>query len=121
MAEPNKEQIERLKAQHSDRSLHLVTVTDDGEEYHFVMTGPSKLEYKKFMDELLSAKDKKNDAEMVETVHKAVECAALAQIRWPERLEVQALFDRKPALADSFRDEIHKAAGANAEARSKKL
>lgn len=121
MNEPGKEVIERLKSQHADRSLHLVTIVEDGDEIHFVMTGPTKLEYKKFTDEILGAKDKKNDAEMVDAVRTAVERAALAQIRWPDRSEVQAVFDRKPALVDSLRDEIHKAAGANAEVRSKKL
>ena len=121
MAEPSKEVIERLKAQFSDRSLHLVEIVDEGESMHFVMTGPNKHEYKKFVDEVLGAKEKKTDAEMVDAVRSATERAALAQIRWPERAEVQDLFDRRPALVDSFRDEIHKAAGANAEVRSKKL
>lgn len=121
MAEPNKETIERVKSQHSDRSIHLTTATDGDDVYHFIMTGPNRAEYKKFYDELLGAKEKKTDAEMVEAVHIAVERAALAQIRWPERAEVQGLFDRKPGLVENFRDELHRLAGANAEVHSKKL
>ncbi len=126
MSEPSKEVIDKIKAQFPDRALRLVELVDaesgsDGESIFFVMTGPNRDEYKKFVDEMLSAKDAKGDSERNERLTAAVEKAALAMIRWPDRAEVVELFRNRPALSSAFPKELHASAGANFEVRSKKL
>lgn len=127
--QPSNEQISALKATFPDRSLHLVeaVVKDESssttdEVAVFVMTGPSRDEYKKFADEVFAAKDMKgSESDRIVATRGAIERAALAQIRWPARDVVQKLFEHKPAMVDGFADELHKAAGSNVELRSKKL
>lgn len=121
MTDPTKELIDSLKATHSDRSLLLIEIDHEGETYKFLMTGPSDVEYRKFVGEVLDAKNKDKESEQLEAVRTACSRAALAQIRWPERSEVEALFKRFPAFPHRFREELHNAAGSSAEVRSKKL
>ncbi len=121
MSEPSKEVIDRIKAQFPDRALNLVELHDGDESYHFVMTGPNKDEYKKYVSEMVAAREVKNDAEKNEKLTEAVERAALAMIRWPARDEVKALFESKPAMSSSFANHLHNMAGQNFEVRSKKL
>lgn len=121
MNEPNKDTIDRLKAEHDERSLLHVEIDHEEETYHFLMTGPNDVEYKKFMTELLDAKDKSKESEQMDGIRSVVHRAALAQIRWPDRDTVTALFKRFPGMSSRFRDELHKAAGTSAEVRSKKL
>lgn len=128
--EPSSDQITALKDKYPNRSLHLVemvdvegkTATDDDDVYCFVMTGPSKEEFKKYTDEIMSAKEKaKTEADKIDGINGAIERAALAMIRHPDRDEVKRLFDFKPLLAQGFAAEISKAAGDNFEVRSRKL
>lgn len=85
------------------------------------MTGPSRDEYKKFTDEMIAARECKNESDKLSAIRGAIERAALAQIRWPDRESCQAMFNSRPAMMDGFADELHKAAGSNVELRSKKL
>lgn len=119
--EPGQEVIDGLKAKFPNRSLHLVEAFDGDESYHFVMTGPNREEYRKLTDELLSAKEAKDDRAKNDALRTAVERAALAMIRWPDRDVVQELFAAKPAMSANFAEELHKSAGSNFEVRSKKL
>lgn len=119
--EPSKEEIDRLKAKFPDRSLRLVEMSDDDEVFHFVMTGPNREEYRKFTDDMMTAKDAKTEKDRIEQLGAAVERTALAMIRWPEREEVKQIFDNRPALSAEFSEQIHKAAGSSFEVRTKKL
>jgi hypothetical protein len=121
MNDPSKELIDSLKSNHADRSLLLVEIDHEGETYKFLMTGPSDVEYRKFVGEVLDAKNKDKESEQLEAVRMACSRAALAQIRWPERSEVEVLFKRFPAFPHKFREKLHDAAGSSAEVRSKKL
>jgi len=117
--EPAKDTIEKVKVEHAERSVYHVEIDQDGDTYHFLMTGPSEPEYKKFRSEILAAKG--SETEQTDLIDEAIKKAALAQIRWPARDAVVALFKHFPAIHHSFRNEIHKAAGTTAEVRAKKL
>jgi DNA-binding NarL/FixJ family response regulator len=120
--EPSAEVIARLKEKHPDRALHLVTMTHCEQTHHFVMSGANHYEYKKFQDEVLEAGDKaKNSADKLEKLTLAIKTAALAQIRWPDRTEVDRVFMENPGLIPLFSDKINEHAGSSAEVRSKKL
>lgn len=120
--EPSKEKIEQIKAQFPDRALFLVEAVDADERVMtFVMTAPTREEHKFFVNRMIAARDTKDEADRLWAVRTAVENAAVAQIRWPERDEVKKAFDARPEMIDGFAAELQKAAGANVELRSKKL
>lgn len=122
MEEPSPEKIAEIKAKFPDRSLHLVEAkAGEDSVAFFVMTGPTRDEYKKFTDEAIKANDVKNESDKMAGLRGAIERAALAQIRWPDREECQKLFENKPAMVDGFAKELHEAAGSNVELRSRKL
>lgn len=119
---PSQEKIEFIKSQFPDRALFLVEAVDaEDEVMSFVMTGPTKDEYKFFVNKMIAAKDTKDEADRLWAIRTAVENAALAQIRWPEREDVKRAFDARPEMVDGFAAELQKAAGQNVELRSKKL
>lgn len=119
--EPGRETIEKLKSEHPDRSLLHIEVDHEGDTYHFLMTGPNEVEYRKFCTDIFDAKAKEKESDQMDGIRDASKRAALAQIRWPDRPDVEPMFKRFPAMPQRFRDEIHKAAGASAEVRAKKL
>lgn len=119
--EPSDQDIGRIKSQFPDRSLHLVEVVDGEDTYQFVMTGPNGAEYQKYTEELLSLGEIKSQRDKAERGRVVVENAALALIKYPPRDEVRRIFDLKPAMSQSFVEEIGKLAGQNVEVRSKKL
>lgn len=121
MNEPSQNEIDKLKSQFSDRALAQVEATSDGDSYAFIVTGPNKPEYDKFLHDIQAASALKSDEDKSRALRLAVEKAALAQIRWPDRAEVVALFEKYPAMSLSFAEELHKLAGASFEVRSKKL
>lgn len=118
---PNEQKIAELKAKFSDRSLHEVVLENEDEAYLFVMTGPTRAEYEKFQSELNDVIEKKKGLDKTIGIRDAVERAAIAQIRWPERPEAQAIFARFPTMSLQLADKIHGMAGDSFEVRSKKL
>jgi hypothetical protein len=119
--EPSKAIIDKVKEEHPDRSVLHVEIDHEGETYHFLMTGPNEPEYKKFIGEILEAKDKPKESEQSEGIRTACVRAALAMVRWPDRTATDSLFKRFPAMPHHFREQLHKAASVGAEVRSKKL
>ena len=119
--EPTKDQIDRIKAQFPDRSLHLVEAVDGEDVYSFVMTGPSETEYKKYSDEVLDGREAKNEKLQNEAIRKALYHAILAQVRHPEREEAKRIFAMRPAMIEQFAATLRESAGSNIEVRSKKL
>jgi hypothetical protein len=120
--EPTQEVIDRLKAQFSTRSLHRVDLTSDIDDpIVLIMTGPNAAEYEKFVEDIQRASEQKNENDRMRSMRSAVQNNALAQIRWPERTEVVALFDRYPAMALGLAKQLHSSAGDAYEVRSKKL
>ena len=115
MREISPERIQALKAQMPGRSLHAVTLVDGDEEYVFVMTGPNRDEYKKFIREVSEARDS------TEKLRESIERSVLGQVRWPEREMVRELFDAHPVFPDKLGEKLHEFAGANAEVRAKNL
>jgi len=119
--EPSADVISGLKSKFPNRALQLVEAVDGDESYFFIMTGCNKDEYQKFNDDVMSAKDSKDDKSKAAAFRSAVERTAIAMIKWPDRETVEALFKEKPAMSMNFAEELHKAAGSNVEVRSKKL
>ena len=115
MKEISPERVQAIKASMPGRSLHAVTLADGDEEHVFVMTGPNRDEYKKFIREVTEARDS------TEKLRDAVERSVLAQVRWPERDEVRGIFDAHPVFPDKLGEKLHEFAGANAEVRAKNL
>jgi hypothetical protein len=109
------EKIQALKAQFGSRSLHEVVIVDGDKEHVFIMTGPNRDEFKKFVRETAEARDN------TEKLREAIERAVLGQVRYPERDEVKALFDAHPVFPDKLGEKLHEFAGANAEVRAKNL
>lgn len=123
---PSDENIEFVKAQHPDRVLYEVDAViaaagvDEETVLTVLMTGPSRDEYKFFVTKMMAAKESKDDADRLWGIRLAIENAALAQIRWPDRETVKAAFNGRPEMIDNFAAELQKAAGSNVELRSKK-
>jgi hypothetical protein len=119
--ELSSEKIEELKAKFPDRELHRIELVDGNEASHvLVMTGPNRDEYRKFVSDVQRASDSK-PADKLEAIRFAIEQNALAQIRWPDRDDVKALFSSLPAMVEKFADKLHETAGGTIELRSKKL
>lgn len=112
---PSEDVVIKLKAKFPNRSLHSVEIDVSGETFYFLMTGPTKVEFKKYHEELKAA-----GSDGVKLIQ-AVETAALAQLRWPEREDIQALFEHYPGLPTHFGEYIGEFAGVNADSRAKKL
>lgn len=119
---PSDDKIAHLKTAFPDRSLHLVEATDaDDQIMTFVMTGPTREELKFLDNKLAAARDTKDEADRIWQMRTAVENAALAQIRWPDRDECKKAFEARPQMVDGFHEQLRNAAGSNVELRSKKL
>jgi len=112
---PTQDVIDRLKQQFPNRTLSRFVIKDQGDEHVFILTSPNREEWKKYRVEC------KSSGEDIERMEIAVERAALAQIRWPEREEVKALFASKPGIIANFAGELNDLVGTNAEVSSKKL
>ena len=127
MNEPSQEVIDRLKAQFSTRSLHRVEFsTAAGESTELdpvvlIMTGPSVVEYEKFLEDIDRASKVKDDLDKGKAYRTVVQNNALAQIKWPDRDEAIALFAQYPAISLNLAQQLHNTAGASFEVRSKKL
>ena len=123
---PPDDKIEYLRTQFPDRALYEVDAVavdkDSGDDIVLtvVMTGPTRDEYRFYVNKMIAAKDVKDEGDRLWATRQAIENAALAQIRWPEREEVKRVFDSRPEMVDGFAAEIQRAAGANIELRSKK-
>lgn len=113
---PDEGTVSAIKSKFAPRPVHELNLeTPGGESYTFLMTGPNRLEWRKYRQEMSEA-DKN-----MEKVESAVERAALAQIRWPDREKVLEVFDLYPGIIQGLADKINEAAGFYAEAKTKKL
>lgn len=116
------EKIEQIKATFPDRTLFLVEATDGEDQVmEFLMTSPERGEYKLFVEQMIAAREIKNEGDRLWRIRDVVENHALAQIRWPLREECQKAFRGRPEMVDGFAQELQKAAGSNVELRSRKL
>ncbi len=128
MIEPTTEEIEKLKAAHSDRSLKSMSLLEKdadgkgtGEEFTFIYTGPSRAEYEKYIGEMEAAAKLKTDMEKTLAVRDVMERLSLQQVRWPDRATVADIFSRYPMLVLNTGREISNATGDSFEVRSRKL
>ena len=124
MSEPSPEIIKQLKEKYEDRSLHQVEKYDPKDEntkYVFLMTGPTRDELDKFDAEMLKASEVKDTADRKTAIRSAVERAAYALIRWPDRDECKRVFGLHSDMVFTFAEDIRNFAGASFETRSKKL
>jgi hypothetical protein len=120
--EPTDEIKAAVKAKYPDRAvLHCEATNPDLETFHFLLTGPTRAEFEKMQQEILASKDRKDDTEKTAGVIDAARKATLAQVRWPERDQVIAIFDMYPLMPLQFMDTLGKAAGDSFEVRSKKV
>lgn len=124
---PTQEKIDQIKAQFPDREVYAVDAVavdqDKNEDYltTFLMTGPLREEYKMYVNKVIASRDEKDDANRLWAQRMAVENAALAQIRWPDREEARKAFDGRQEMVDLFAEKLREMAGANVELRTKKL
>lgn len=103
-----------VRTKYPERECESVIVESRGESFGFVMTSPDRVEWRKYRQEISAAgKD-------LATVEEAMERAVTAQIRYPERETVKALFNKRPAMANALVDLLHRLAGEGSEAREKK-
>lgn len=105
---------EQVVAKYPDRDVQAVVLKTGETEWFFVLTSPNRDEWRKYRTELSKAGD--DDI----AIEGAVERAALAQIRFPERDEVKKIFDRKPGLILNFASVLSRLAGLSAETLEKK-
>lgn len=105
--------IATIKGQFPHRKVKLITIADDGEDLLFVMTSPVREEWKMYRGKITAA------GQNIEAIEGAIENAALAQIRHPDRDTVKAIFDARPGIVQSFAEELAKLAGAQVEVTSK--
>ncbi len=128
MSEPSQEVIAKLKAAHADRALKSMSLLEKdadgkctGEEFTFIFTGPSKMEYEKYIGEMEAAGKLKSDLDKTLAVRDVMERLSLQQIRWPDRETVTGIFAQYPMLVLNTGREISNATGDSFEVRSKKL
>ena len=120
--EPTQADIDKVKAAHPDRALKLVTLSEqDGEPLSFIVTGPNKIEYEKLVEDMSKVEQGKTDLDKINGVRKLMETLSLQQIRWPERKEIIALFDKYPTISMQLGSKIREYAGDSFEVRSKNL
>jgi hypothetical protein len=112
---PSASVIGQLKAQLPGRDLHRIEMKAGENVFVFVMTGPTRTEWKKYRDECTKG------AGDFEKLEMAIERAAMAQIRWPAREEVKDIFELNPGLIQHFAENLNKLAGAEVESTAKKL
>lgn len=112
---PAESQLETIKAKFEDRIVTIKRLGDQYEEYEFVLTSPTDAEWTRFQKEIREA-GSDGDKKMA-----AVKGAAMAQIRFPERVEVQRIFAKRPGIAVNFFSILSGLAGVDAEEREKKL
>jgi len=124
MADIPAEVVAQLKEKHSDRSLHQVDKYDPDDtsvSYTFVMTGPNRDELDKFEQEMLATDKVSDKHEKKSAIRTAIEKAALAQIRWPDRDEVKRIFGLHSEMVFSFATDLRHFAGDTFATRTKKL
>lgn len=120
--EPTQAEIDKLKAAHPDRALKLLTLEEkEGESLSFIVTGPNKIEYEKLLEDVDKIQKMKGEAEQIAATRKMMETLALQQIRWPERKEAAALFEKYPTISMQIGDKVRSYAGDSFEVREKKL
>ncbi len=128
--EPTAEEIKALKSKYPDRVLKLLPFeekTPDGarvensDTLYFIITGPNRPEFQKYLEEMEQARAIKGESAKAMAIKDAIERSALAQIRFPSRIEAEELFKMRPALSLEFAKHIDDAAGASYEARAKNL
>lgn len=120
--EPTQADIDKAKAAHPDRALKLVTLEEkEGESLSFVVTGPNKIEYEKLVEDMSKVDLSKTDLDKINGVRKLMESLSLQQIRWPDRAQVIALFDKYPTISMQLGSKIREYAGDSFEVREKKL
>ncbi len=121
--EPSQAEIDQLKAKNPDRALKLLTLAEEnGEVLHFVVSGPNRTEYEKLSEDVLKFdKPGISEADKNIGIKKVMETLALQQIRWPDRADVVALFDKYPTIGTSIGAKVREYAGDSFEVRSKKL
>ena len=113
---PSPSIVARLKAQFPDRTLERVEmIASNGTKFVFVVSAPTRFEWKKYQQE---GKAATGDVEKQEHV---ITIAALAQIRWPEKTEARKIFDAHPGLWSNFPEVLNKLACVDVEVRTKKL
>lgn len=119
--EPTPEKIAELKEKYNDRELQMIEAIDGDEVRHvFIMTGPNREEYRKYIEDIRRASDAKAEDKTM-ALRSAIENGALAQIRWPDRDTTKEIFQARPAMVDGFAERLHQAAGGSVELRAKKL
>jgi hypothetical protein len=114
-AQPSEHEIAQIKKRFPERDLSLVELKAGEHSFAFVLTGPNRIEWKRYVDELRKASGNVADATA------AIERAAMAQIRWPDRDTVTAMFEKYPALGSNFAEAMSKLAVVEAEVTIKKL
>ena len=124
--EPSDKDIEAVRAKYPDRALAHVTAQGDAEmgtdeAYHFIMTGPSRVELEKYQQEIEEAGKQKSLLEKNRATTEACERAMLAQIRWPDRPTVEQVFTRYPNMPLQFTETLIGMAGDSFKVRAKKL
>jgi hypothetical protein len=105
---------EQVTAKYPERDVQAVVLKTGESEWFFVLTSPNRDEWRKYRTELSKAGEDDIACEG------AIERAALAQIRHPDRDEVKKIFDRKPGLILNFAPLLSTLAGLKAEAVEKK-
>lgn len=107
------EALERVKREFPLKRVKRIVIDHDGDMLPFVLTAPNRIEWKKYRTELEAAKGNTDKAEF------AIECAALAMIRWPEREVVREIFDNRPGIIQLFAEPLGQLAGIYAEVSAK--
>lgn len=108
MSFPSESQIDELKAKHAPTPLLLLEYSDGA----LVTKRPPKAEYDR-----LQAVTNANRADAA----RALENFVRACVVWPAPVEVDLLFQERPALINRFGDELLDAVGASEKVSAKKL
>lgn len=104
----------KVQAAHPEREVKAFVIEAGAKALFCVVTSPTRIEWTKYRADMAKAGSSDDQIEA------AIERAALAQIRYPERSEVERFFNAKPGVIPMFAKILSDLVGAGAEAREKK-
>ncbi len=110
-----KEDIEKAKLAAGTREVRQIEIEDsDGEEFAFIATIPTRIEWAKYLTDLGGT----DDVSRKMLAHQNI---SLAMAKFPERETIVEFFERKHTCVIDAANELGKLVGSQAKVRSKKL
>lgn len=113
MTPPTDNDIAEARSAAKGRDIYMVEIEHDGETFYAIITAPKRDDYFHFLD-TVKVEDAGKQIRAQDTF--ALNCTL-----WPEKKELQKLFEARISFSGKIAGEALKHAGSEAKASSKKL